>query len=89
VFENRVLKRVFGPKREEVARGFVAVCFTGYCWCDLVGEGGMGEHGRCVQSFGREAWGEGAVGDLCVGERAVLDWISGRWSGGCGLDASG
>jgi hypothetical protein len=22
VFENRVLRRIFGPKREEVARGF-------------------------------------------------------------------
>jgi hypothetical protein len=44
MFENRVLRRIFGPKREEVAGG----------WRIMIG-GECSTHGRdkkCIQYFG-------------------------------------
>jgi len=53
VFENRALKKVFGPKREEVAGGWIKLCnlcsvYAGSGWanlkngnhCEYVGVGG-------------------------------------------------
>jgi hypothetical protein len=57
VFENRVLRRIFGPKREEVTGGWGRLYNEG----DQIKKGEMsgarGTHGRyekCVQNFGRK-----------------------------------
>jgi hypothetical protein len=69
VFENRVLKRIFGPKRDEVTgewrkphneRAPRSVLLTHYCEGDKMEKEIGGAHRaygrgeRCVQGFGRE-----------------------------------
>jgi hypothetical protein len=65
VFENWVLRKIFGSKREGVTRGWsnlhngFMICIS--CWNrhfreDGIGEARMGEKRKCIQSFDRKLW---------------------------------
>jgi hypothetical protein len=64
VFENRVLRKIFGPKRQKVTGDCIMRCFVTFIisgmihvdirmrWVRHVAR--MGGEERCVQSFGGE-----------------------------------
>jgi hypothetical protein len=51
VFENRVLRRIFGPKRDEVTGGWRKLYNEGWNWW-LCGTSGRDE--KCIHNFCRE-----------------------------------
>jgi len=60
VFENRVLRRIFGPKRDEVTREW-SNCIMQYYSNDQIEKNEMGVacstyggEDRCIQGFGEE-----------------------------------
>jgi hypothetical protein len=70
VFENRVLRRIFGPKRDEVMEEwrklhsgrFIILLITRYYWADQIKEntvvmacGMRGSGEKSVQGFGGKA----------------------------------
>jgi hypothetical protein len=69
MFENRVLRRIFGPKRDEVTGEWKKLHIT-YCAGDKIEKNEMGgacsAYGggeRCVQDFGGKTWREEATGE--------------------------
>jgi hypothetical protein len=94
VFENRVLKKIFGPKREEdgswrncIMMNFIT-CILHLNFLGWLGQGGWG--GRDMwHAWGRGEvftgfWSRGPKGrahweDLSIGGWLTLRWTLGRW----------
>jgi hypothetical protein len=85
VFEKRVLGRIFGPKKEEAAGGWVRLhneeLNNLYSSPDIIKEDEMGgtcsSHGRgeiCIHYFGWETW-KRSVGRRNISEKILLKWI--------------
>ena len=105
VFENRVLRRIFGPKRVEVKREWIKLHNEELN--DLFSSPNIG---RVIKSRRmRRAWHVARMGDrigvyrVLVGKpeerdhledpglygRIILSWTSRKWDGGQGLDRYG
>jgi hypothetical protein len=94
VFENRVLRRIFGPKREKVAGGWrrlhneVLVRFTKYYEGDQI-ENEMGDscskHGRDKKSQ-EDLKGGDHLEDIGINGRITSEWFLVSIVRGCGLD---
>jgi len=66
VFENVVLRRIFGPRRDKVARMREETGGIGSCW------GNRGE---------RDHWGDLSVDGRIILERISRRWDVGIWTG--------
>jgi hypothetical protein len=70
VFENRVLSRIFGPKRDEVM-GEWRIRWAGYVAC-------MGEGRNVYRVLVGKPKGKDHLKDQCVDGRMGLEWTLGR-----------
>jgi hypothetical protein len=91
VFENRVLRRIFGPKRDEVTgewRKLHSEEYNLYSSPDIIRQvkgnevgGAFDTHGRgekSVQGFGGKARQKETTGKTKVGGKMGSEWILGR-----------
>jgi len=105
VFENRVLRRVFGPKRDEVTGEWRKLHNEElndlYCSPNIVRViksrrmrwaghvARMGESRGVYRVLVGKLEGKNHLGDPGVDWWIILRWIFGKWDVGYGLDRSG
>jgi hypothetical protein len=105
VFENRVLRRIFGPKMDEVRGEWKKLHNEGirdlYSSPNIFREiklrsvnwaghvARMGERGVVSRVLVGNPRVRDHLEDPCVDGRIILRWISGSWRGSWGLDGVG
>jgi hypothetical protein len=105
VFENRVLRRIFGPKRDEVVgewrrlhnRELYPLCFSSNIIRVIKSRrlrwaghvACMVERRGAYRDLVGKPEGRNHLEDPGVDGRIILKWVFEKWDGGHGLDQSG
>jgi len=80
VFENRVLRRIFGPQRDEITGDWRRRLLTEYYPGDKNEKAEMGEacstygwEERCIQGFGGKSEGKRPLKTQCIVQSIMLN----------------